>query len=131
MSTQFIFSNAKYPRRTGVVFGDVKEVDVSSVVTVVAGVVVEIVVVLIVVVDTVGLGVSSSMAFSEDEPVLFTASCRQHCILSVGHVTSSRTSLHIHVVSVCTHTPGHSSTFAVFVKVCKKPVQCTIQMRES
>lgn len=120
-SVQLIFSNTKSAERTGVVFAEVKEVDVLSNVVVVAGVV-EIVVVLTVV-DTVEVNSSSSIAFS-DEPVPFIGSCRQHRILDAGHCTSSRTSSHINVANACTHTPGQSSTFAVLVREFKKPA-CT------
>ena len=89
-------------------------------VVVVAGVV-EIVVVLTIVADTVEVnGSSSSIAFS-DELVSFIGSCRQHRILIVGHSTSSRTSSHIIVANVCTHTPGQSAIFAVLVREFKKP----------
>lgn len=91
------------------------------VVVVVAGVVVEIVVTLTAVVDTVEVGTSSSMAFSEDEAVPFIGSCRQQRILAVGHCTSSRTSSHINVANACTHTPGQSAVFAVLVREFKKP----------
>lgn len=91
----------------------------SIVVVVVAGVV-EIVVVLTIVVDTVEVGSSSSIVFS-DEPVPFIGSCKQHRILAAGHCTSSRTSSHINVASACTHTPGQSAIFAVLVKEFKKP----------
>lgn len=92
-----------------------------SVVVVVAGVTVEIAVLLIAVVDSVVVGPSSSTAFSAYELVPFTGSCRQHCILAVGHCTSSKMSSHINVANVCTHTPGQSATFAVLVKEFKKP----------
>lgn len=110
-----------YCKRTGVVFAEVEDMDALSAVVVAAGVVVEIVVVLNVVVDTVEVGCSSSMTFSEDEPVPFIGSCRQHRILDAGHCTSSRTSSHINVASACTHTPGQSAIFAVLVREFKKP----------
>lgn len=93
-----------------------------SVVAVVAGVVVGVVVVLIVLVNIVEVvGPSSSIVFSEDDPVPFIGSWRQHRILAAGHCTSSKTSSHIKVANACTHTPGQSAIFAVLVKEFKKP----------
>lgn len=69
---------------SGVVFVEAKEVDVPSVdVVVVVGVVVEIVVVFVV--DTIVVGPSSSITFSEEAPVPFIGSSRQHRILDMGH----------------------------------------------
>lgn len=89
---------------------------------VVVGVVVEVIVFLIVVMGSAEIDPSSSITFSEDDPVPFIASCRQHRILVMGHCTSSRTSSHINVANACTHTPGQSAIFAVLVKELKNPM---------
>lgn len=98
-----------------------EEVDVPVIAVVVMGVVVEVTVFLIVV-GSAEIDPSSSIIFSEDDPVPFITSCRQHRILVVGHCTSSRTSSHINVANACTHTPGQSAIFAVLVKEVKNPI---------
>jgi len=97
--------------------------DVPRVVIVVAAVVVA----TIVVVDVIVVDPSLSITFSEDDPVPFIGSSRQHRMLDVGHWTSSRTSSHIKVASACTHTPGQSAIFAVLVNEFKNPTcrKCT------
>lgn len=92
------------------------------IVVVVVGVVVEIIVFLVVVMGSAEIGLSSSMTLSEDDPVPFIGSCKQHRILVAGHCTSSSTSSHINVANACTHTPGQSAIFAVLVKEFKNPM---------